>query len=277
MRRDLGIHIQKRKKIEEEENAKRQLANTVTETGLPPIKADPNPLTTDAPTPATANGVSENTTEQVSKAASKTEPAIKPNGDIKTEAMDLSDGLDDSNKEVAPATEVTTQQPVDIDTTAQLVPDADDGPDTGGLRDLDFDSMFEDLPAAGASPAADGLNMMQSNQGDMDDLLSGLETYANMDDITGDPNNADSNPINIDDFDFVNVANDGGEATADTTADATAQSGMDVTGDAEQGGDQMEIGGDSFDDLFSFDLGGSGDGGMGGDVTDFDKELFGLE
>ncbi|KAF2102716.1 hypothetical protein NA57DRAFT_71703 [Rhizodiscina lignyota] len=274
MRRDMAIHIEKRKQQEEEEMAKRQRANTVKQAApLPSAKAASDVVMIDAPTAEAANGTIKKDLDQPPLSSTGLNGTSNQNGDTNSKSMDVSNGLDNAGQAIAPAA-TSNVKPEPINTETQPVFDLDDSANTGGPKDLYFDSMFEDPDGdGGASPG-----------GDMD-FLRGLETYADLGndmDISADTGAVDNvmdNAMNANAFDtMLNTGNDGAQdedVGVIVNANANAQGAVDETGgDAEQQGEGEQAEKDPFEDLFSFD-GLVGDGGEGNDY--FDNELFGLD
>lgn len=161
-------------------------------------------------------------------------------------------------------------------------------PTTAGVQDIDFDSMFNDLPSGGAdgnnlsqdagdfdfsfsgSAANDASTAFPSNNDAVSSLLPGLESYAN---IGGDEST--SNQVDVTDFGMLDLPNQDGQnntSSNDSSNDQQANNG--AADDSTQPQGQF-TGGSTYDDLFDFDL-EMGDGATVGEGTEFEDALFGL-
>lgn len=162
-------------------------------------------------------------------------------------------------------------------------------PTTAGIMDLD--SMFDDIPddtnneaandAGEANNTNDAFDFTSFENADdgVASLLPGIEGYANDDGDIGADLNASTEAAAADttnDFTMLDLPTTGDDAPSNTANAEPAQETTDFDFNFDMG-DQQQSGQDqnqdtSFDELFSFDNIGDGDG-TGGEVSQFDSNF----
>lgn len=167
MRRELALHIEKRKKEAEEARARLErpsapaTASEKQDAVMVDADADQPPSAATKAAPADSSQRAEPAATTERQQHRQEPPAAQTTGSAPSEA-------EKEQEQDPPSAPVATM--------AEAPEPADQNPS------LDFDRAFDELPAGDASG---NLDSFQDGVGGETDFLSGLETYANMDGLAG--------------------------------------------------------------------------------------------